>query len=303
MTVTGPNDGDEAARLPRYGWDFEAVDAFVELSTLYMGCSEFLQDVRSLRRDAPERFKKLGIDPLFGVIPEDEEYFPSHLDIALPFKGKADPYPGDIAQVTERYEATWHSMTSFLDPDDRWLRRVEEAVDDWGLRASWGPGAFLEMMVESEVLRRRAKGDVPEAFRGLATTWMVRRTPKPFMGEPFLFAPNVRPGMTDAQWNEEVEEFRLEGLRILKQWRDALSNTGLWRARPLRMRMHVEWLFRRITPPYLLPENLVKYHSDVSVHAVRAANRKTAKLLGLEIPSGTRRSKKHHQERPKRIRE
>ena len=101
--------------------------------------------------------------------------------------------------------------------------------------------------------------------------------------------------MSDAEWNEEVERYRKEGLDNLSESRRTLRQSSVWRARLTEIKQHVEWLFRRITLPYPLPEQMVEDYPGVSVYTIRTANMKTAKLLGLEIPRGRRRVRGRYQ--------
>ena len=276
---------------PRYGWNYQAIDAFTELIDLYCKHQEFLEDLDDLFHEAPNRFKTSRIDPFFGPIPKGQRTIPSIAAILILFEDKARVYPGNIDQVNERYRYTYKELMSVLSPDDPWVIHVEQSVDDWGLRAPWGPGAFVELMLDRALRVKRSEGDLPNFWPSLWVTWSVRSIPQV---TAHIDPPFPRPGLTEAQWAKEIDQYRLDGLQMLRRMRKLLPETNEWTVLPSQLKLHVQMLFQRITIPYPLPEEMARDYGSTSVYTIRSSIRKTAKLLAIEVPRGPRRGRDQH---------
>ena len=195
----------------------------------------------------------------------------------------------NITGIEDRYDSSWQAVIELIGSDHPWLGKVEDVVKRWGLLAVWGPGVVVETMVDQDGRKRRSEGEDSVQMPYFEMTWNIRRIP--VVDDMFpIFPPAACPGMTDEQWNQDVEEFRREGLSRLRAYRTNLPKFEVWSARYSEMEQHVEWLFRRITPPYLTPVN--QAYEGLSIHTIEIGIRKTARLLGLRVSPGVRGPRK-----------
>jgi hypothetical protein len=276
----------------RFKWDFQALETFMELTRLLLETPDFVNDLELLYAEAPASVQIMRFDIVWGYIPPDTDWHPRLSDLILPHDGATNVTPGDISQVEQRYSASWQTAQSLVGHDHPWLKQVDSAVHKWGLLARWGPGVLLEMMVDWEARKRRINGESPEEMPFFELTWNMRRVPHLPSDCPVAYPPTLSPGMSDQQWNEEVEKYRLEGLAVLKNWRRSLPNSEIWKASYSEMTRHTSWLFRRITPPYLTPVMQAEEYSEISTRAIENGIRKTAKLRRLRVSPGVRHARK-----------
>ena len=278
---------------PRFDWDFQALDAFLDLIRRYLASEGFTEDLRLLHSTAPRSVPTLRIDPFRGPIPKGSRRQPSVVDLFLPFTDTYRGTPGDVSVIERRYSLTSRRVTKDLGEEHPWLAEVEKARFKWGLRAAWGVGALIEMMLDEARRMERSKGKVPPDMPLFDINWSVRRLPHVVAESMFSFTvPDPRPGMTDEQWRDDMKQYTDEGLQVLKLYREYLLNVPKWRARYSQMQQHVEWLFMRITPPYKTPVVIATDFPHKETTTISAGISKVAKMLGLRISPGVKGPRK-----------
>ena len=274
-----------AERVARFGWNFQALETFLELTGLHLKSPDFLEELEALYVNAPEPVKDMKFDMVWGA--KDGRI--GVAELFVPLEGATLAVPANITGIEDRYDSSWQAVIELIGSDHPWLGKVEDVVKRWGLLAVWGPGVVVETMVDQDGRKRRSEGEDSVQMPYFEMTWNIRRIP--VVDDMFPISPPAAyPGMTDEQWNQDVEEFRKEGLSRLRAYRTNLPKFEVWSARYSEMEQHVEWLFRRITPPYLTPVN--QAYEGLSIHTIEIGIRKTARLLGLRVSPGVRGPRK-----------
>ena len=278
---------DQEQPKPRFGWDFQCLEAFALLTERYLKDPRFQIALDSLFTSAPDALKQLHINPVWGVV--DPEHQIQLADVFLPLPGATHGLPGDYGQLALRYQATWESCQPLLPPGSDWAAQVERTRIEWGLRCDWGTGALIEMMFDQHWRQRRANDN--DLDGGAPFGWFtqqVRLLPGIDLDGWMTGPPWPSPGISDKQWSADVERFKQEGLSILRFWRQHQREIRLWRATYTELRQHVDWLFVRITPPHPTPTQIVNQTPGWSTDAVSSGIGKAARLLRITLPKGVR---------------
>jgi hypothetical protein len=296
MTSPGDIDDSNANMSRRYGFDFQDLNAYGHLCHRYMSDQRFIGALDILLKGIPKELKR------------DEESSKdqsknrrkrlSVVDLYHP-RGPYGPLAFDA--LVERFRSAWTDVKGYFGEDDDWVRSIGGVAREWGLRASWGEGALLAWMYERHFMKERAEGETELALPDYGFLELdFRIMPKVEISHvPAPVAPRPSLGMSIREWRQRVKEYREDGERYLAHYREVLKGSPYCGVASEELERDVEWLFKRITPPYRTPVELAYDAQEVdSEYTVKGAITKAAKLLGIRVPRG-RTPKKRRRSRRK----
>ena len=209
----------------RFGWDFHALDAFLELGNLYLHHPKFCSELERLLKVCPR-----SID-------------------SIDRPGEELATPGDIGQVEQAYCTLWSNFEDSMGTENPWLMEIRDLVREWGLNSPWGLGAVIIWIQSRQWYLRRANGEILSEHLWNTLGWNIRSVPNLARDEPWALAPIPDVDMNRTQWDAEIERFREEGWQLVMALKRAAGTLPSWRANRPELKRHVKWLFERITPP------------------------------------------------------
>ena len=278
-------------------WDFTAADALLLLAENYLKDRKFDLTLQSLSKGTPLDEELLGYH---GPEKEDPSAFPKGFwpallrhtrDGRVPsiadalIHPKIPIEPGPIDALERFFESRWKQAVDGYGKDHPYLTRVSSAAQDWGLRARWGKGVLLTWIGERLLRSERMKGNRPlwSDWADFSHAFAIRIVPNIKLEISYPELPLVAPETSIEEWNQGVEQTRLDGIVYLRELQKAVKKMGFASARYPNLKRDVGWLFERVTPPMPPPRQIALKH-DASQPVVEIGIRKAARVLHLELP-------------------